>query len=170
MIYVCPLSQVEHAVTRHGPSHIISLLDPETPIRTPSGFADHNHHKVAVNDIAEIRQDMIAPSESHVNGIIAFAAAWPREAPLLIHCWAGISRSTASAFITLCLHNPEGLERALAQRLRDKAPHAQPNRRIVALADEIMGRQGRMIEAVEAIGPGQIEGFEGTLFGIPVND
>lgn len=170
MIYVCPLSQVDHAVATHKPSHLVSLLDPNAMIDTPDNIVPHFHHKVSVNDITEHCDDMTAPDIGHVTGIIDFVTAWPREAPLLIHCWAGISRSTASAFITLCIHNETVSEHLLAQRIRNLAPHAQPNKRIVALADDLLGRNGRMVDAVAAIGPGQIDGFEGVLFGIPLKD
>ncbi len=169
MIYVCPMSAIERAIDLHQPSHMISLLDPATMVDTPDRIHLDNHLKVGVNDIAEHQEGLTAPDVHHVQGVIDFAAAWPREAPILIHCWAGISRSTASAFITLCLHNERGVESELAQRIRDAAPHAQPNRRIVALADEIMERDGAMIEAVERIGPGDIRDSEGYLFGIPVD-
>ena len=71
---------------------------------------------------------------------------------MLIHCWAGISRSTATAFVLACERSPRVEERRIAQVLREAAPHASPNRRIVALADRLMGRGGRMIAAVEAMG------------------
>ena len=54
---------------------------------------------------------------------------------MLIHCWAGISRSTAAAYVALCALNPHADERTLANRLRSASPQASPNPRIVALAD-----------------------------------
>jgi predicted protein tyrosine phosphatase len=42
-----------------------------------------------------------------------------------------------------------------AQALRDAAPHAHPNARIIALADQLLGRHGRLIAARSAIGPGE---------------
>ncbi len=168
MIYVCPLSAIERAIALHKPSHMISLLDPGSMVDTPQAIARTNHLQVGINDISEPEDGLIFPQVDHVQEVIDFASAWPREAPILIHCWAGISRSTASAFITMCVHNEAGNERALAKRIRDAAPHAQPNRRIVALADDLLGRKGAMVDAVAEIGPGEITGMEGVLFGIPV--
>ncbi len=71
---------------------------------------------------------------------------------MLIHCWAGISRSTASAFALACERSPDADERAIAQAMRAAAPHASPNRRIVALADDMLDRRGRMVDAVAAMG------------------
>ena len=73
--------------------------------------------------------------------LVKFARDWDRKAPLLIHCWAGISRSTAAAFITLCALNPDIEELELARALRRASPTAYPNRLLVALADEALVAQ-----------------------------
>jgi predicted protein tyrosine phosphatase len=75
---------------------------------------------------------------------------------LLVHCWAGISRSTAAAYILLCEKLGPGSEFEVARALRERAPHASPNRLIVQLGDEVMGRNGRMVSAIESIGRGTI--------------
>jgi predicted protein tyrosine phosphatase len=95
--------------------------------------------------------------------MLAFFQSWQREAPMLIHCWAGISRSTAAAFTALCMFRPQADEEELALELRRASPSATPNRLIVSLADDILGRQGRMVKAVEKIGRGA-DAFEGTPF------
>ena len=109
---------------------------------------------------------MIAPGSEHIEEILAFIDRWDQAAPILIHCWAGISRSTATAYIAMC-HLNAGSERKAAALMRARAPHAQPNRRVVALADKLMDRKGRMIEAVAEMGPGDFD-TEGTLFYVPV--
>jgi predicted protein tyrosine phosphatase len=73
-----------------------------------------------------------------------------------VHCYAGISRSTAGAFVTVCALNPGRDEMLIARALRDASPTATPNRRIVALADRILGRDGRMVGAIESIGIGMV--------------
>ncbi|MCJ7527344.1 MAG: protein tyrosine phosphatase, partial [Methyloceanibacter sp.] len=98
--------------------------------------------------------------------LITFARDWDRQAPLLIHCWAGISRSTAAACISLCALNPEGSELELARTLRRASPTAYPNRLLVALADEILTRNGRMMTAVEDIGRGKLA-EEAEVFALP---
>lgn len=166
MIYVCPLSQV-HASIRHlAPSHLVSLLDPKSMIDTPPELHRDRHLRLSVNDIAEPREGLILPDESHIREILDFVGGWDQSAPMLIHCWAGISRSTATAYIALC-HLNEGHEHHVARLMRAAARHAQPNRRLVALADALMGRKGRMIEAVAQMGPGEYD-MEGDLFSMPV--
>jgi predicted protein tyrosine phosphatase len=73
---------------------------------------------------------------------------------MLIHCYAGISRSTATAYIAACVHNPEADEHGIARALRTASPTATPNRRFIALADAALARNGRMNRAIEAIGRG----------------
>ena len=90
---------------------------------------------------------------------------------MLVHCWAGISRSMAAAYTLLCDRVGPGYEFDIARALRARAAHACPNALIVALADRALGRGGRMIEAVAGMGRGEIvaEGccveFPLTLFG-----
>jgi predicted protein tyrosine phosphatase len=89
-----------------------------------------------------------------IKRVLDFVGGWPREQPILIHCYAGISRSTATAYITACAQNPGVDEEQIALALREASPTATPNRRFVALADAELGRGGRMIRAIEKIGRG----------------
>jgi predicted protein tyrosine phosphatase len=82
---------------------------------------------------------------------------------MLIHCWAGISRSTAAAYTALCLFRPGAAEEELAFELRAASPSATPNKLIVSLADDVLGRNGRMVKAIAKIGRGA-DAFEGTPF------
>ena len=95
------------------------------------------------------------------NATLAFARRWDRAAPLLIHCWAGISRSTAAAYIAACAFAPERDEAELAARLRKASPSATPNARLVAIADAMLGRDGRMRDAIAGITPERASGPTG---------
>lgn len=153
-ILVCPLSRVPHIVGLRKPSRVVSLLDPHAAFPKAQGLPDTHHLKVKIHDIADPEEGFIAPSARHVKDIVAFVSAWDRQDPILIHCWAGISRSTATAFVTACLHNPSTDEEEIAWSLRRASASATPNPRLVALADAEMGRAGRMIKAAAAIGRG----------------
>lgn len=102
------------------------------------------HLQLDVHDIESEIEGMSACCDTRMGRIIEFVGGWDRNAPILIHCWAGISRSTATAYITACVHNPGADERVIAEALRDASPTATPNRRFVALADQALGRNGRM--------------------------
>ena len=151
-LIVCPLSHVQTLVSTRAPSHLITLLSPPETLKTPAGVDPDRHLQLAVHDVEAPGGGMIVPSAALVERILAFGETWDAAAPMLIHCWAGISRSTATAFTLACARNPGADEGAIARAMRAASPQAFPNRRIVALADDILGRRGRMVAAVEAMG------------------
>jgi predicted protein tyrosine phosphatase len=152
-IIVCPLSKVHDIAARRRPQRVVSLLDPKTPFPVLAGYEDR-HHRAELHDINEEIAGLSAPCENRVGALIRFVSDWDRSAPILIHCYAGISRSTATAFITACVHNPKADEEEIARALRAASATATPNSRIVALADAELGRGGRMVRAATAIGRG----------------
>jgi predicted protein tyrosine phosphatase len=153
-IHVCPYSLVEHTVAKARASHLVTLLGPQFTIATPNRIAPANHLRLYFHDISEFIPDQIAPNEDHIDEILRFVRGWDRQQAMLVHCWAGISRSTAAAFIAVCAINPDVSELLIARRLRAASKTATPNRLMIRLADAMLGRQGRMIEAIEAIGIG----------------
>jgi predicted protein tyrosine phosphatase len=102
-----------------------------------------------------------------VRELIAFVGRWDRQRPIVVHCYAGISRSTAAAYITICNVAPERDEREIARRLRHAAPTASPNSLLVALGDTALGRNGRMIDAIAGIGRGEVA-IEGVPFSLAI--
>jgi len=165
-IYVAPLSLVATTVADVRVSHLVTLINGETLIDTPASIDRDRHLRLAMNDICEPHEGLVLPCETHVADLVKFALDWDRKAPLLIHCWAGISRSTAAAFIALCALNPHVEELKVARALRRASPTAFPNRLLVALADEALSRDGRMMAAIEDIGRGKIV-EEADVFALP---
>lgn len=168
-LLVCPLSQVETARALHRPSHLISLLSPTDDKAWPVSEADDAHLRLAFHDIARARKGLTAPDAALVARLLDFAAGWDPARPMLVHCWAGVSRSTAAGFIIACQHAPRRSERDIAQALRAAAPYATPNGLLVSLADAALGRAGRMSAAIAEIGRGA-ETFEGALFELPLGN
>ncbi|WP_439814301.1 tyrosine phosphatase family protein [Zavarzinia sp. CC-PAN008] len=162
-IHVCPWAELSSLSARITPSHVVTLLDPGDHAETPEGVA--RHLRLGMNDVASPGPGLLPPAVEQVQDLIDFVQTWDETAPMLIHCFAGISRSTASAFVTMCLLN-EGQEREAAMVLRKAASHAAPNRRIVALADDLMGRGGRMVDAIAAIPPPRLT-YMGAWFSVP---
>jgi predicted protein tyrosine phosphatase len=160
------MSLVHHTLARTGARHLITVINFQTMLETPPGIAPANHLKLAINDITEPQDGLVHPAPEHVDELVRFALNWNRQGPLVIHCWAGISRSTAAAYIALCALNPDVPERLLARRLREASPTASPNRLLVRLADVQLKRGGRMVAAIEQIGPGQIA-TEAQPFALP---
>ena len=153
-IIVCPLSQAPEMAKTRKPARVVSLLDPDSRFPAIDGYGHDRHLCVEVHDINEEMDGMDACCDQRMARILDFVGQWDRSDPILIHCYAGISRSTATAFITACAHNPDADEFAIARALRQASPSAFPNRRFVALADAALGRKGRMSQAIVAIGDG----------------
>ncbi|MFN4169399.1 MAG: tyrosine phosphatase family protein [Pannonibacter phragmitetus] len=167
MLYVSSLSRLKETVERTGATRMVSLINAGTPVERPQSIAADNHLFLGFNDIVDPVEGLVPPGEAHVSSLLDFVQDWDKSAPLVIHCWAGISRSTAGAFITACALTPDADEAELASVLRARAPSATPNARLVAIADRMLARNGRMIEAIRAIGRGA-DAFEGTPFEMPL--
>jgi predicted protein tyrosine phosphatase len=162
-IVVCPLSKVAETAEQHAAGRVLSLIgDPDLCV-TPDGVTDHL--VVNVHDIVTANGSQILADISHVQQVIDFARGWDGSSPMLVHCFAGISRSTASAFIVACVLQPDRDEGEIAAEIRAASPTAFPNRHLVTLADQILGRDGRMVAAVERIGRGE-PAEEGVPFAI----
>jgi predicted protein tyrosine phosphatase len=93
-----------------------------------------------------------APEPEHVAALIEFGAeldaAGASLKHLLVHCHAGISRSTAALATLLARHTAPGDEAAIFARIRQIRPIAWPNSRMIGFADDLLGRQGRLTAAL----------------------
>jgi predicted protein tyrosine phosphatase len=167
-IIVTPFSAVEDAIIAHQPSHMVTLLSPEHMIETHPRLGSDRHLRLGVQDIDDAAAGDTPPAANHVRKLLEFGRGWDAQAPMLVHCWAGISRSTAAAFILACDRVGPGFETALAILLRARAAHAAPNRLMVQIADDILDRRGKMVDAVAAIGRGVIA-TEGRVFEMPLS-
>jgi predicted protein tyrosine phosphatase len=156
MIHVCSLARLHETIDATGARHVVSLLGDEVRVERPSGIAPENHLWLRLHDISAPLDGYILPDAAHVADLLHFVRGWDRRAPLVVHCFAGISRSTASAFASVCALNPQRDEIGVALALRRASPTATPNMRIVRLADRLLGREGRMVAAVETIGRGMM--------------
>lgn len=165
-IWICSLAAAPEMAKRLKPARVVSLLSPYDSFPSFAELDQDLHLQVAVHDITADIGDWQAPSQTDAERVIRFVEGWDRAAPLLIHCWAGISRSTASAFITACVHNPKTDEEEIAWAIRKASASASPNARLVGHADDVLGRGGRMTKAVAAIGRGEIS-EEARAFSIP---
>ena len=156
MIHVCSLARLPDIVAETGARHVVTLLRDADLIPRLAALDPNNHLVLRLDDIASPLEGYVHPAEEHLERLIAFVQGWDRAKPLVVHCYAGISRSTASAFTAACALNPARPESAIAQALRRASPTASPNPLIVSHADRLLGRSGRMVAAVEAIGRGRM--------------
>lgn len=150
-IYITSLAEMPQYVRMLRPSHLISIIQPEFQPPRPAEIELLNHHRVGVHDISEPQPDRRLIERNDVDAMIEFIDEWnPDRGSLLVHCFAGVSRSTATALVAHVVKS--GSPGRSARALRHAAPHALPNRRVVALADEILGLDGELIRAFEGMG------------------
>jgi predicted protein tyrosine phosphatase len=168
MIHVCSLAALPDIVKVTGASHVLTVMANVDQVQRPASVLEANHLKVAMDDITEQLDGFVAPSESHIEQVLNFVRGWDRSAPLVVHCYAGISRSTASAFAAACALNPHRDEISIARQIRQASPSAFPNRLIVTLADKALGREGRMLRALDEMGPGTVT-VEGRPFRVDLD-
>jgi predicted protein tyrosine phosphatase len=162
-LHVCSLALIGDTVARTGARTLVTLLSPGTAVERPAAIAPERHLYLAIADIVEPIPGQVLPERAHLDELLEFVADWDRAEPMVIHCYAGVSRSTAAAFIAACALNPARDEFAVARALRAASPTATPNARLVALADHALERRGRMTAAIVEIGRGEMC-FEGAPF------
>jgi predicted protein tyrosine phosphatase len=168
MLHVCSLAHMPGTVEATGASHVITVMADVKQVRRPASILEDNHLVISMDDITEVAEGFTAPALDHVEQVLNFGRKWGRAAPMVIHCYAGISRSTASAFAIACALNPNRSESDIARRIRSASALAQPNRLIVSHADRLLGREGRMLRALDEIGPGNLT-IEGRPFYIDLD-
>jgi predicted protein tyrosine phosphatase len=167
-LHVCSLARVPEIVRATGARSLVTLIDEGTPVVRPLEIAAERHLFVSMSDIVVAVDGHILPSDAHVAALLDFVQRWDRAAPMLIHCYAGVSRSTAAAFVTACALSPHRDEHEIAAEIRRNSPTATPNARLVALGDAILRRNGRMRAAIAKIGRGA-DCHEGTPFALELH-
>jgi len=164
-IYVCGLDEMLSRVGRLRPDRMVSLLPADEQPPTPPAVRPDDHLRVLINDYDEPREGPDAPRRDDVEALVGFLRATPPQASILFHCLAGVSRSPAAALVAMALEAP-GREREAALCMREAAPFVMPNRLIVELADRVLGRDGALVEALDAMGPPDWS-LEHELFTLP---
>jgi predicted protein tyrosine phosphatase len=163
MIHVCSLARLHDTVHQTGALHIVTMLKDTDRVERPDHILESNHLILGMDDITSEMDGYVTPCEEHVGRLLSFVRGWDRARPLVMHCYAGISRSTAGAYVAACARNAERSELTIARELRGASTTATPNARIVSLADRMLGRDGRMVAAIESIGRG-IVAYEAEPF------
>ncbi|HEX8165630.1 MAG TPA: protein-tyrosine-phosphatase [Beijerinckiaceae bacterium] len=155
LLTICGLEELD----RHGSravTHVLSILDPDWP--DPEAFSAYDpHHRTILrfHDAVEPGPSVALPQVGHVEAILGFGRALAHgaeerqegEGHLLIHCHAGISRSTAAMAMILAQGHPDADEEAIFRRLQEIRPQAWPNSLMIGFADDLLSRNGRMTAA-----------------------
>ena len=136
-----------------GVSHVLSILDPGWPEpESLNNFGLDRRLKLRFHDVIEQGPGWIVPQRWDVELLLAFARdlAVLQQAHLLVHCHAGVSRSTAAAILVLAQTCPERPADEAVKEVVRLRPRAWPNLRILELGDDILGRGGEIVEAAAA--------------------
>jgi predicted protein tyrosine phosphatase len=151
MLTICGIEELTLHGSR-GITHVLSILDPDHP--EPDAFLAYDrHHRTLLrfHDAIEPAPQTVLPEPEHVQTILRFGTALasePTEPHLLVHCHAGISRSTAAMAMLMAQRHPELDEDQLFAQIVEIRAKAWPNSRMIGFADHLLGRQGRLMSAL----------------------
>ena len=152
-ITVCGLDELAgHCET--GATHVLSILDPAYPVPEAFGqYGEHQRLELRFDDVVDDRPGVEPPHRQHVQHILAFGRTLADEPnpSLLVHCHAGISRSTAAMALILAQAMPEIPAHDVIAMVHDIREKAWPNLRIIEFGDELLGRGGSLVAAATAL-------------------
>ena len=144
---VCGIEELPlHQVA--GVTHVLSILDPDWPAPEALGRYEASRRlELRFHDIIDPQPGWIAPAAADIERLLAFGGELGREAHLLVHCHAGVSRSTAAAALILAERHPDQPAAAALDAVSRRRPKAWPNLRILELGDALLGRRGEIVDA-----------------------
>jgi predicted protein tyrosine phosphatase len=156
VLTICGLEELDYHSAR-GVSHVLSILDPDWPV--PEAFWAYDaHHRTTLHfhDIIDVYPDRIMPAIAHMEEILRFGRSLGRanqesDPHLLVHCHMGVSRSTAAVAAILAQEHPSRDEDELFGHLAEVRPQIWPNSVMISHADELLGRDGRLVTALRRL-------------------
>ena len=154
-IFVCGIEELDgHCETEA--SHVLSILDPDHPVPEAFGaFGEHVKVELRFHDIIDPTPGMVLPEAPHVADILGLGRDLQADPAstrrLLVHCHAGISRSTAAMALILAQALPDQPAEAILRMVHGIREKAWPNLRLMELGDAMLGRQGRLVTATHAL-------------------
>ena len=148
---VCGLDELEGPRAASPTSYPFLTRNGQIPAAF-SAFDRRRRATLRFHDAIEPAPGVVLPQKAHVEEILAFGRDIGDDvAHLLIHCHAGVSRSTAAMAMILAQAFPHDKEDVIVDRLMRIRPQSWPNSRMIAFADELLGRDGRLNVAVARI-------------------
>lgn len=133
-----------------GVSHVLSILDPGWPAPEFGSYGEHARLELRFNDVIESDAPGEPPTTDHVKRVLEFGAGLRDGDHLLVHCHAGVSRSTAAVTLILANARPEQpAHEVMTEVVRIRKP-AWPNLRMIELGDRMLGRNGELVAAAHA--------------------
>jgi predicted protein tyrosine phosphatase len=154
LLTICGISELPDQGAR-SVTHVLSILDPDHP--DPEAFQAYDpHHRTVLrfHDVIEPLPGMILPEPEHVRAVLQFGEEVAQnpssraEGHLLVHCHMGVSRSTAAMATLMLQSEPEESEDRIMERLAEIRPQAWPNSLMIGFADDLLSRNGRLVDAL----------------------
>ncbi len=150
---ICGLANL-HEQKAFRPKELVTVLSPDSmpdDLR-PRWIKPACHHVFPFDDV-EMASHPGAPTATQVAELIALGrriAAPGAATRILIHCAAGVSRSTAAGFIFACIQRGPGDEVAALSQTVDSSvsDFVSPNTLMVHYADGLLDRGGAMVRVV----------------------
>lgn len=133
---ICAKNQVRKTVKRFEATHLISLVDPHDRMPRPHRIERGNHLVMHFDDVDDPRLPD-APQREHLVRAIEWVDRLPETARLVVHCTAGISRSTALSYGLLRGSMREQDAMAYVLQIR---PEAQPNNLMMQYLETMFGQ------------------------------
>jgi len=167
-IAIAPLRRLDEAIAATGARQVVSVMNAHLMPPTPFGIRSESHLQLAVSDGRIGHGSSEDSLRRAISSLLEFAISWDQESPLVVHCFSGLNRSTAAAYIILAALNPGVPEALIAYRLRATSDTAAPHLAMVGSADKLLSRNGNLTSAIEMIGPG-LPAAEGVPFSLHVD-
>jgi predicted protein tyrosine phosphatase len=136
-----------------GVTHVLSILDPGWPEPEAFGIFDpHRRLELRFHDVIEAGPGCVPPERLDVEQLLIFGRDLTKAkgTHLLVHCHAGVSRSTAAATLILAQARPHRPAEEALQTIVRQRPRAWPNLRILELGDALLERRGEIVAAARA--------------------
>lgn len=150
-IRVTCLPQAQSVAAEWRARLVVSLLDPDLPRSAHPKIPDCRHQIFLFHD--QERQDATENFLEMLRPVLELVADHVQggEPRLLIHCHAGVSRSTALAYGAISMLLGPGLEKESFESLLEITHKPWPNRRVVECIDDILGREGALLAPLDAM-------------------
>ena len=148
---VCAKSEVKRRVRDFDATHVLSLLDVGDRLFRPSSIPGTNHLQLNFGD-EESAKAWDAPTEDHARIIWEWGQRLPSDARVVVHCFAGVSRSTATALALWLQHNGTDQLEAAKQWISVDRPRACPNLLLAQHFDKLLQLDGQFVTLCDEIG------------------
>jgi predicted protein tyrosine phosphatase len=132
---------LQRTIETFKPTHVVSMI---TAMEPPVGVP--HHLQIRVDDVPSEMPGYVHPQMSHLQTVLAFTADLVETDRVLIHCFAGISRSTAIAIAILIQHGMRYDEAFI--HVHSIRPILMPNQAFIRLTDEHFKLGGKLVELV----------------------